>query len=161
MQLENKVRRKEILEGRQWIAAAWNDVAIDDQIEVNRVGHRSHTNQVRIRRRIRLILLWANGDQFLEVAVFLDKSDEMSLWGEMSSLSYIPKRKSRAGEPFLLGYFCEFSWFPAWWKCTRAANEEILNNRSMFLGKFYKNIERHFRMFTIIAYWESVQFFLG
>jgi hypothetical protein len=56
MQLENKVRRKEILEGCERIAAAWNDVAVDDQVEVHWVCHRSYTNEIGVRRRIGLIL---------------------------------------------------------------------------------------------------------
>lgn len=55
MQLENKVGRKEILEGCKGIAAARNDVAIDDQVEVNWLRHRSDTDEIRVRSRIGLI----------------------------------------------------------------------------------------------------------
>lgn len=72
MQLENEVGRKEILEGGKGIAAAWNNVAIDDQVEVHWVRHRSYTDEIRVRSRIGLIL-WAYGHEFLEVAVFLEK----------------------------------------------------------------------------------------
>ncbi len=56
MQLENEVGRKEILEGGKGIAAAWNNVAIDDQVEVHWVRHRSYTDEIRVRSRIGLIL---------------------------------------------------------------------------------------------------------
>jgi hypothetical protein len=58
MQLENKVGRKEILESCKGIAAARNDVAIDDQVEVHWLRHRSDTDEVRVRSRIGLIR-WA------------------------------------------------------------------------------------------------------
>jgi hypothetical protein len=75
MQLENEVGRKEILEGCKRIASAWNDIALDDQVEVHWVRHRSYTHEIRVRSRIGLIL-WAYGHEFLEVAVFLEKK-----WG--------------------------------------------------------------------------------